>query len=128
MDSSDYFGLAAAIGGLMIAAGGGIGGGGMLVPINIILFGFKPKYAIPLSNVTVLGGAIINVWFAWPKRHPHADRPLIDWDLILVMQPMQLVGQGLRDVLGEGGGEAELLLALAWPARPACGLARRRAR
>ena len=43
-------------------------------------------------RVTVLGGAITNVVFAWPKRHPHADRPLIDWDLILVMQPMQLVG------------------------------------
>ena len=41
--------------------------------------------------MTVLGSAITNVVFAWPKRH-HADRPLIDWDLILVMQPMQLVG------------------------------------
>ena len=88
----DVAGFVFACGGLMIAAGGGIGGGGMLVPIYIIVLGFQPKYAIPLSNVTVLGGAITNVVFAWPKRHPHADRPLIDWDLILVMQPMQLVG------------------------------------
>jgi hypothetical protein len=40
---------------LMIAAGGGIGGGGVLVPIYILIMGFSPKYAIPLSNVTILG-------------------------------------------------------------------------
>jgi hypothetical protein len=88
----DIGGLIFAAVGLMIAAGGGIGGGGMLVPIYIIVLGFAPKYAIPLSNVTVLGGAVTNVACAWHKRHPAADRPLIDWDLILVMQPMQLVG------------------------------------
>ena len=26
------------------------------------------------------------------RRHPSADRPLIDWDLILVMEPMTIVG------------------------------------
>jgi hypothetical protein len=26
------------------------------------------------------------------KRHPSADRPLVDYDLILVMQPMTIAG------------------------------------
>lgn len=26
------------------------------------------------------------------KRHPHADRPLVDWDLILVMEPLTMAG------------------------------------
>lgn len=78
--------------GLMIAAGGGIGGGGILVPIYILVLNFTPKQAIPLSNVTVFGGALANLLLNYSKRHPVANRPLIDWDLILVMEPMTLVG------------------------------------
>jgi uncharacterized membrane protein YfcA len=75
-----------------IAAGGGIGGGGVLVPLLILVMGFAIKSAIPLSNITVLGGAIFhilrNVW----RRHPNADRPLIDWNFISLMQPMLIAG------------------------------------
>jgi len=76
LDTSDQIGLVFAIGGLMIAAGGGIGGGGILVPIYILVMGFSPKHAIPLSNITVLGGALANMWLNLNKRHPMADRPL----------------------------------------------------
>jgi len=85
-------GFAFATLGLMIAAGGGIGGGGILVPIYILIFGFSPKHAIPLSNVTVLGGAIANTMLNVRKRHPVADRPMVDWDLILVMEPLTIAG------------------------------------
>ena len=54
--------------------------------------GFSPKHAIPLSNVTVFGGSLSNYFLNQPKRHPECNRPLIDWDLILVMQPMTLAG------------------------------------
>ena len=47
---------------------------------------------IPLSNVTVFGGAIANMVLNTRKRHPLADRPLIDWDLILVMEPLTIAG------------------------------------
>ena len=76
LDTSDQIGLVLTIGGLMIAAGGGSGGGGILVPIYILVMGFSPKHAIPLSNVTVLGGALANMWLNLNKRHPMADRPL----------------------------------------------------
>lgn len=74
--------------GLMIAAAGGIGGGGILVPIFILVLRFGPKYAVPLSNITIFGGAITNTFLNMKKRHPLADRPLVDWDLILVMEPL----------------------------------------
>ncbi|CAM9735245.1 unnamed protein product, partial [Hapterophycus canaliculatus] len=74
--------------GLMIAAAGGIGGGGILVPIYILVLRFSPKYAVPLSNMTIFGGAITNTFLNMKKRHPLADRPLVDWDLILVMEPL----------------------------------------
>jgi uncharacterized membrane protein YfcA len=91
--------------GLVIAAGGGIGGGGMLVPTYILILQFPAKHAIPLSNVTVFGGAVANTALNVKKRHPLADRPLIDWDLILVMEPLTilgaLVGTNLNKILPE---------------------------
>ena len=105
LTTSDYVGFACATVGLMIAAGGGVGGGGILVPIYILIFGFSPKHAIPLSNVTVFGGAIANTIYTTGKRHPLADRPLVDWDLILIMEPLTiagaLIGAFLNKVLDE---------------------------
>jgi uncharacterized membrane protein YfcA len=102
---TDYVGLTCATVGLMIAAGGGVGGGGILVPIYILVMGFSPKHAIPLSNVTVFGGAMANTILNSFKRHPLADRPLVDWDLILVMEPLTiagaLIGAFLNKVLPE---------------------------
>jgi uncharacterized membrane protein YfcA len=105
LSNNDYIGFGCAIVGLVIAAGGGIGGGGLLVPIYVLVMGFSPKHAIPLSNITVLGGALANTILNVPKRHPLADRPLVDWDLILVMEPLTiagaLIGAFLNKVLPE---------------------------
>ena len=92
LDQSDIVGTALVGIGLMIAASGGVGGGGILVPLLIIVFGFHPKNAIPLSNFTILGSSITNMILNFPKRHPDADRPLVDWDLILVMEPVTMAG------------------------------------
>mmetsp|Transcript_12493 Transcript_12493/g.17855 ORF Transcript_12493/g.17855 Transcript_12493/m.17855 type:complete len:624 (-) Transcript_12493:179-2050(-) len=92
LTTSDYMGFFFAILGLVVAAGGGIGGGGILVPIYILILRFSPKHAIPLSNVTVFGGSLANTFLNMSKRHPFADRPLVDWDLILVMEPLTIAG------------------------------------
>lgn len=105
MSTKDVVGFLLATVGLMLAAGGGIGGGGMLVPIYTLVLGFDTRHAIPLSNITVLGGAVANTILNVRKRHPQADRPLIDWDLILIMEPMTiagaLVGANLNKLLPE---------------------------
>ena len=105
LSNKDYIGFFCAIIGLMIAAGGGIGGGGILVPIYILIMGFSPKHAIPLSNITVFGGALANTILNSQKRHPLADRPMVDWDLILVMEPLTiggaLIGAFLNKLLPE---------------------------
>lgn len=88
----DIAGFVVATLGLLIASGGGIGGGGILVPTYILVMGFPTKWAVPLSNVTVLGGALANTLFSVTRRHPTADRPLIDWDMILVMEPLTISG------------------------------------
>ena len=92
LNHSDYVGTTLVGVGLMIAASGGVGGGGILVPLLIIVYGFHPKYAIPLSNFTILGSSITNMVLNIPKRHPDTVRPLVDWDLILVMEPLTMAG------------------------------------
>lgn len=92
LDSRDFIGTVLVILGLIVAASGGIGGGGVLVPLLILVFQFHPKFAIALSNFTIFGSAITNTTLNFPKRHPMADRPLVDWDLILVMEPLTAAG------------------------------------
>lgn len=91
-NQSDIWGSIAVTLGLLVAASGGIGGGGILVPLFILIFGFGPKYAVALSNFCILGSSITNMILNIPKRHPFVDRPLVDWDLILVMEPLTMAG------------------------------------
>jgi hypothetical protein len=93
LEKMDYVGFACTIIGLILAAGAGIGGGGILVPVFILVFGFCIKHAIPLASVTVLGGAIANNMLNARKQHPeYPSRPAIDWDLIVQLEPMTMAG------------------------------------
>jgi hypothetical protein len=92
LDASDYWGTILVTLGLLVAASGGIGGGGILVPLLILVYQFSPRYAVPLSNFTIVGSSITNMVLNIPKRHPDCDRPLVDWDLILVMEPLTMAG------------------------------------
>lgn len=93
LNQLDYIGIVLTIIGLLIASGGGIGGGGILVPILILIMNFTTKHAIPISNVTVVGGAIANVLYCIKKRHPaYHNKTLIDWDLIIIMEPITILG------------------------------------
>ena len=77
---------------LGLGASSGTGGGGTIVPIYILIARLPIQVAIPIGAVTVLGGALASTCFNWTRRHPLADRVLIDWDLVLVMEPLVLVG------------------------------------
>ena len=68
--------------------------------------GFSRQDAIPLASIIVLGGAIANNLLYVRKVHPdHPDRPAIDWELMLLLQPMTiagaLIGVDLNKVLPE---------------------------
>lgn len=116
--AGDYVGFSLAVLGLVMAAGGGIGGGGMLVPIYILALDFPVKHAIPLASATVLGGAVANNILNASKKHPHhPNRSVIDWELILQLEPMTiagaLIGAYLNDFLPEVSLVILLLLLLA---------------
>ncbi|GAX28769.1 hypothetical protein FisN_25Lh174 [Fistulifera solaris] len=107
LHGKDYWGFFLAILGLVIAAGGGIGGGGILVPIYILILKFPVKYAISLSGVTVLGGAVANNLVNYSKSHPDDEkrnttqpkRPSVDWDLLLQLEPPAMAGTVLGAAL-----------------------------
>lgn len=54
--------------------------------------GFPAQHAVALSNFTIVGGACANMFFNIGRRHSIKRRPLIDWDLILVMEPSTILG------------------------------------
>ena len=85
--------------GVVLGSAGGIGGGGLVIPVLIIIMGFAPRIAIPLGSVTVFGGSFAGLLLNLKRRHPLADRPIIDWDLILVMEPVVLVGTLFGSIL-----------------------------
>lgn len=76
---------------LAVAAAGGIGGGGVLVPLYLLLLGAPPRDAVALSNATILGGAIASLAFN-VQRVTAAGAPVIDWDVVLAMEPSTVVG------------------------------------
>ncbi|GKY96217.1 hypothetical protein MPSEU_000581600 [Mayamaea pseudoterrestris] len=93
LDQHEYFGFGVAIVGLAVAAAGGIGGGGILLPVYTLVMRFNVKAAIPLTAVTVLGASLANNLINAPKKHPlHPSRPCIDWDLLLLLEPMTMAG------------------------------------
>uniref|UniRef100_A0A7S1AV26 Uncharacterized protein n=1 Tax=Noctiluca scintillans TaxID=2966 RepID=A0A7S1AV26_NOCSC len=101
VDKMDIISIVCAGAGLSIAASGGVGGGGMLVPIFILLLGFHAKHAIALANFTIFGGAIANTWLNAPKKHPQRNLPLIDWDLVVIMEPLTIFGAVFGSLLSK---------------------------
>ncbi|KAG2388140.1 hypothetical protein C9374_000990 [Naegleria lovaniensis] len=79
------------IGGVLSAASG-TGGGGIFVPLLHVAGQFPPSLAVPISTLMIFGAGIINIATLSFKRHPHADRPLIDYDIALMMEPPTLLG------------------------------------
>ena len=75
-----------------LAAGAGIGGGGLFVPIYWLVLGVGAKAAVPLSKATILGGAIGNFMSIAFMRHPKAERPMIDYEAATFMQSGELLG------------------------------------
>ncbi|CAJ2674675.1 unnamed protein product [Trifolium pratense] len=71
---------------------GGVGGGGIFVPMLILIIGFDAKSAAAISKCMITGAAISTVFFNLKLRHPTLDIPMIDYDLVLLNQPVIILG------------------------------------
>ncbi|XP_024520298.1 sulfite exporter TauE/SafE family protein 2 [Selaginella moellendorffii] len=82
--------------GAAVSSAGGIGGGGLYVPLFNLLLRFNTRTAAVLSNFMIFGGMIANMMWSAFQRDPFDDeRPLIDFDAALLMQPNMLLGISL---------------------------------
>ncbi|VAI31717.1 unnamed protein product [Triticum turgidum subsp. durum] len=71
---------------------GGVGGGGIFVPMLTLIIGFDPKSSTAISKCMITGAAVSTVYYNLKLKHPTLDMPVIDYDLALLIQPMLMLG------------------------------------
>ncbi|XP_073000519.1 sulfite exporter TauE/SafE family protein 3-like [Typha latifolia] len=71
---------------------GGVGGGGIFVPMLTLIIGFDPKSSTAISKCMIMGAAGSTVYYNLKLRHPTLDMPIIDYDLAVLFQPMLMLG------------------------------------
>ncbi|XP_059292857.1 sulfite exporter TauE/SafE family protein 5-like [Lycium ferocissimum] len=98
-DEGLKFGVPTVIAGVLcflaasISSAGGIGGGGLYVPILTIIIGVDLKTASSFSAFMVTGGSIANVVCSMFIRSPkNGGKILIDFDIALLSEPCMLLG------------------------------------
>lgn len=97
-----------------VATACGVGGGGIYVPLGMILLRFAPKPASGLSQCSIFGASLGGLLLNLKARHPKSDirdkastmtdeeylssggkfysRPRIDYDMALFLAPMEMAG------------------------------------
>ncbi len=95
-----------------VASASGVGGGGLFMPLGVILLGFTAKSSSGLSQASIFGAAsggtllsLYNthpedIWAIWRGRkileHPTVyTRPLIDYSMLLFLAPMEVAGASI---------------------------------
>ncbi|CAM0913352.1 unnamed protein product [Alopecurus aequalis] len=73
---------------------GGVGGGGIFVPMLTLIIGFDPKSSTAMSKCEgmITGAAVSTVYCNLKLKHPTLDMPVIDYDLALLIQTMLMLG------------------------------------
>ena len=92
-DYRDALGATACFLGASLASGAGLGGGGMFVPLLLIVGGFSTTEAVPLSQSLMFGAGLMNLYIYSQQKHPLDDkRSIIDLVTILMFEPALLAG------------------------------------
>lgn len=79
--------------GASICSAGGVGGGGIFIPIFNLLLQFDAKTSAALSNFVIFGGSLANLIWNLPQNHPvFLQKPMINYDVALILQPNMLLG------------------------------------
>ncbi|KAI3866038.1 hypothetical protein MKX03_024737 [Papaver bracteatum] len=79
---------------------GGVGGGGIYVPMLILVIGFDAKSSVPISKCMIMGTAASTVYCNLKRRHPTLEIPVIDYNLAVLIQPMLMLGISIGVGLG----------------------------
>ncbi|CAD7956187.1 unnamed protein product [Amoebophrya sp. A25] len=89
---NDFFGLLIWFLSSGLAMASGAGGGGIYVPLGMLLLRFGAKTATGLSQASIFGSSLGGLFINLRQRHPIANRPVIDLDMALFLAPMEMAG------------------------------------
>ena len=76
----------------VLVSGVGIGGGALFVPAMQLVGGFPAEYAIASSNPVIFGGSLAVTIFNFRRKHPDYDRPLINYNVAAIIEPISWLG------------------------------------
>ena len=90
----EYVGLFITIVALTFSNSGGVGGGGIIIPIVLFFYGFDIKSAIGISNAGNFVAAMYRYILNLNKTHPlkKGTGVLVDYNIAIVMLPSIVVG------------------------------------
>ena len=78
---------------MLLSNVGGIGGGGVAIPLVMVFFNFSMKPAIAISSFSILCATLARFFFNFNERHPEKPgNTSIDYGMTNVMMPLILVG------------------------------------
>ena len=83
------------------ANAGGIGGGGFLSPLLLLLFGYNTSKTVMLVYVLIFGGSLGNFLNVAFQRDVFTGRPLVLYDLALIVTPAMLIGSNVGVILNK---------------------------
>lgn len=92
MGIKEAIGLIFILIGSALSNAGGIGGGGLLIPILLLLLGFYTHEAIPISKLMIFTGALTSFVLGFRQRHPSRNSISIDYNIPLLLVPLLLFG------------------------------------
>jgi len=78
----------------------GSGGGGIVVPIALILYKFDTKTAIGLSNCCLGFGGVVKYLLSLSERHPlkNGQGVVYDYSIATVAVPAAIIGVSLGSI------------------------------
>lgn len=78
---------------MLLSNVGGIGGGGVAIPLVMVFFNFSMKPAIAISSFSIMCATLARFFFNFNEKHP--EKPgctSIDYGMTNVMMPLTMVG------------------------------------
>lgn len=81
---------------VMIANAGGLGGGGVVIPVAMAFFQFDTRESIALSNASTFVSCAVRFFLILNKRHPLKPfKVVVDYDIATLMLPSIMFGANL---------------------------------
>lgn len=97
--TTEYIGLVVMIVVSSIANAGGVGGSSMTISLMLLMHKFNPHACVALTQVFIFAGTCTATLLKIKDRHPTRDRPLIYYDVLMVIVSPILIGVSIGVLL-----------------------------